>query len=215
MFSRRRSAPLTQNTPDNTPNTPVNWRRLLGYLGPYKLRMVLAIVALVASSLIGLLFPLIIVQLLNTVLKQHDLTQLNGLTAALVGLFFVSAAFNFFQSYSLTYIGERIILDLRTSLYRHLQALSLDFYANRRVGEIVSRLSSDVTQVRSVLTNNITQLLGSTMSLVGFFPMFSFPNPRLFGFGVVRALVIVVVAVLFWRSLQGLSTNVQDEITGA
>src|SRR5258707_15864619 len=99
MFSRRRSAPLTQNTPDNTPNTRVNWRRLLGYLGPYKLRMGLAIVALVASSLIGLLFPLIIVQFLNTVLNHHDLTQLTGPTAPLGGLVFLSAASNFFQSY--------------------------------------------------------------------------------------------------------------------
>lgn len=212
MFNRRR-APLrrAQDVPD-TPNTPVNWRRLLGYLRPYKGRMALAIVALAVTSGMSLAFPLVIVRLLDSVLKQHDLTQLNLLAGVLVGLFFLQAAFTFFQSYSLNYVGEWIILDLRTELYKHLQFLSLDFYANRRVGEIVSRISSDVTQVRSVLTNNITQLLSSVVLLIGSVVIVFYLNPRLVGFVLVLALVVVGVAVVFGRSFQGLSTKVQDEL---
>ncbi|MCX6047880.1 MAG: ABC transporter transmembrane domain-containing protein [Chloroflexi bacterium] len=212
MFNRRR-APLrrAQDAPD-TPNTPVNWRRLLGYLRPYKGRMALAIVALAVTSGMSLAFPLVIVRLLDSVLKQHDLTQLNLLAGVLVGLFFLQAAFTFFQSYSLNYVGEWIILDLRTELYKHLQFLSLDFYANRRVGEIVSRISSDVTQVRSVLTNNITQLLSSVVLLIGSLVIVFYLNPRLVGFVLVLALVVVGVAVVFGRSFQGLSTKVQDEL---
>ncbi|CAN5667526.1 ABC transporter ATP-binding protein [soil metagenome] len=212
MFNRRR-APLrrAQDAPD-TPNTPVNWRRLLGYLRPYKKRMALAIGALAVTSAMSLAFPLVIVRLLDSVLKQHDLTQLNLLAGVLVVLFFLQAAFTFFQSYSLNYVGEWIILDLRTELYKHLQFLSLDFYANRRVGEIVSRISSDVTQVRSVLTNNITQLLSSIVLLIGSVIIVFYLNPRLVGFVLVLALVVVGVAVVFGRSFQGLSTKVQDEL---
>ncbi len=212
MFNRRR-APLrrAQDAPD-TPNTPVNWRRLLGYLRPYKGRMALAIGALAVTSGMSLAFPLVIVRLLDSVLKQHALTQLNLLAGVLVVLFFLQAAFTFFQSYSLNYVGEWIILDLRTELYKHLQFLSLDFYANRRVGEIVSRISSDVTQVRSVLTNNITQLLSSVVLLIGSVIIVFYLNPRLVGFVLVLALVVVGVAVVFGRSFQGLSTKVQDEL---
>src|SRR5678815_706022 len=86
-------------------------------------------------------------RLLDSVTQVKSYGSLNGLALLLVGLFLVQAAFSFVQSYLLTYVGERIVYDLRTSLYNHLQRLSLDFYAVRRVGEIVSRLSSDVTPV--------------------------------------------------------------------
>jgi ATP-binding cassette, subfamily B, bacterial MsbA len=197
------------------PITSVNWRRLLGFLRPYRSRMLLAIVALAVSSLIGLAFPLVIIQLLDSVLKQHDQAQLTSLALALVGLFFVQAAFTFLQSYMLNYIGEWIVLDLRTTLYRHLHRLSLDFFANRRVGELVSRFSSDVTQVRTVLTNNITQLLSNLVTLVGSIVIVFLLNPRLVGFVLALALGIVGVATVFGRWFQRLSTTVQDELAQA
>jgi subfamily B ATP-binding cassette protein MsbA len=174
--------------------------------------MALAIVALAVASAINLAFPLVIVRLLNAVLQQGNGAQLNLLALALVGLFLLQAAFTFFQSYNLNYVGESIILDLRETLYRHLHTLSLDFFANRRVGEIVSRISSDVTQVRTLLTNNVTQLLSSVVALVGSIVIVFLLNPRLVGFVLVLALGIVGIAVVFGRSFQRLSTNVQDAL---
>jgi ATP-binding cassette, subfamily B, bacterial MsbA len=200
---------------DNTPNTPVNWRRLLGYLRPYVLRMSVAIVMLAFYSAVGLIFPMVIGQLLDSVFQQKDMNQLNAITTALVGLFLLQSAAAFIQGYNLTYIGERIVLDLRTTLYRHLQDLSLDFYANRRVGEIVSRMSSDVTQVRSVLTNNVTQLLSQGISLIGSIIIIFALNPRLTLFIVVLAPTLAVIAIAFGRSFQGLSTKVSDELANA
>src|SRR5574341_381536 len=189
MFGGRRRQD-TRRDPD-APLPPLNvvsLGRLFGYLMPYKGWMALALVALVLGNAINLAFPLVIVQLLDSVLKNHDAAQLSNFALGLVGLFLLGAVFNLFQSYALNYIGERIIIDLRTSLYRHLHNLSLDFFANRRVGEIVSRLSSDVTQVRTVLTNNVSQLLGSVISLVGSIVIVFILNPRLVGFVLVLAL---------------------------
>lgn len=208
MFNRRtrssRSEPQIQ--------TPLDWRRLLVYLRPYRLRMAFAILALAVASLTALAFPLVIVQLLDAVLSARDPNRLATFTLALLGLFFIQALFTFFQSYMLSYVGERIVLDLRTTLYRHLQGLSLDFYANRRVGELVSRISSDVTQVRSVLTNNFTQLLSAIVSLTGSVVIVFILNPRLVGFVLVLALTIVVIGFVFGRGFQRLSTHVQDEL---
>jgi len=216
MFNRRRAPTRrTQDGEDATPNTPINWRRLFGYLYPYRGRMALAIGALALTSAMSLAFPLVIVRLLDSVLTQRNQSQLNMLALALVVLFLLQATFTFFQSYSLNYIGEWIILDLRTALYKHLQFLSLDFYASRRVGELVSRISSDVTQVRSVLTNNITQLLSSIVMLIGSIVIIFYLNPRLVGFVLVLALAVVGVAVVFGRSFQKLSTMVQDELANA
>ena len=215
MFSFRRGGRNKQNTPEPTLTTPISWRRLVAFLGPYKGRIALAIGALILASLLGLSFPLIIVQLLDCVLKERNQDQLNMLALALVGIFFLQATLTFFQGYSLSYVGERIILDLRTALYRHLQGLSLDFFANRRVGEIISRISSDVTQVRSLLTNNITQLLSNVMSLVGSLIIVFLLNSRLVGFVLVLALVIVGIAVFFGRYFQKFSTTVQDALASA
>jgi subfamily B ATP-binding cassette protein MsbA len=213
MFQRRGRATLGgRYPPDTTPIISVDWRRLFRFLAPYRWRMALAIVALAVYSLINLAFPLVIVQLLDAVLKQRDQSQLAILALALVGLFFVQATFSFLQSYLLSYIGEWIVLDLRTALYKHLHSLSLDFYASRRVGEIISRISSDVTQVRGVLTNNITQLLSNLVTLIGSIVIVFLLNPRLVGFVLVLALAIVGVAAVFGRQFQRLSTTVQDEL---
>jgi ATP-binding cassette, subfamily B, bacterial MsbA len=214
MFSRRRAKPKDETT-DNTPNTPISWRRLFSYLGPYKFRMVIATLALALASAVGLAFPLVVGQLLQSVLTQGDISQLNNLALALSALFLFQAAFYFVQGFNISFVGERIVLDLRTALYRHLQSLSLDFYAERRVGEIMSRISSDVTQVRSMLTNNVTTLLNQIVSLAGSIVIVFVLNPYLTGFILVLIPVLLVVGILFGRPLQRLSTQVQDELAAS
>ncbi len=217
LKSRSEPHPPSKNLQPNiqNPNDPLDWRRLLRYLRPYRGHMALAIAMLAGSSAIGLTFPLVIVRLLDAVLQQQNLALLNGLALALLGMFLLQALLTFGQGYTLNVIGERIVLDLRVALYRHLQALSLDFFASRRTGEILSRLSSDVTQVRAVLTNNITQLLSSLIALVGSVIIVFLLNPRLVGFVLVLALGVVVVAASFGRMLQRLSTRAQDELASA
>jgi subfamily B ATP-binding cassette protein MsbA len=190
----------------------VNWGRLLGYLKPYRGRMVLALGALVLSTAFGLAFPAVIVQLLATVTSTPDSGPLNLLTGALIGIFLLQAVFGFFQSYLLAYIGEGIVLDLRTAFYNHLQALSLDFYATRRVGDLVSRLSSDVTQMRAMLTTTITSLLSQLLTLIGAIAILLTLNVQFTGFILALAPVLIVIAVFFGRRIQQRSTKLQDQL---
>src|SRR5207253_6813683 len=116
--SNRRQAAANQASEGQdqaVPLTSVDWRRLFGYLQPYRWRMALATLALLLSSGLGLAFPLVIVRLLESVTQAKSYGSLNGLALLLVGLFLVQAAFAFVQSYLLTYVGERIVYDLRTS----------------------------------------------------------------------------------------------------
>jgi subfamily B ATP-binding cassette protein MsbA len=214
-FGRRGRGRRSSEEVPETPNTPVNWARLFSYLSPYKGRMVIALTALIVYSALGLVFPLVIGQLFGSVFQQQDMQQLTNITLGLMGIFVIQASFSFIQSYSLTFIGESILVNLRTQLYAHLQQLSLDFYANRRVGELVSRISSDVTQVRSVLTNNVTQLLSQTISLLGSVILVFILDPRLTVFILVLAPILIVLGFTFGRSFRGLSTRVQDELAGS
>ena len=190
----------------------VNWGRLFGYLRPYAGRMGLAILALVVSTGLGLVFPLVIVRLLDTVTKAKDAGPLNTLAATLVAVFLVQALFSFLQGYLLAVIGERVVYDLRTNLYHHLQSLSLDFYAGRRVGEIVSRLSSDVTQMRSMLTNNVTSLLSQVLSLVGALVIVLTINAHLTLFILALVPALILIAGVFGSRIQKASTGVQDQL---
>src|SRR5690349_2300373 len=114
--AQRMAAQKTENTNDAGAKQPqlslreVNWGRLLGYLRPYIWQMALAIVALLISTGLGLAFPAVIVQLLNSVTQTGQSGSPNMLAAMLLGIFLVQATFNFVQSYLLAYIGERIVL---------------------------------------------------------------------------------------------------------
>ncbi|HVN14838.1 MAG TPA: ABC transporter ATP-binding protein [Anaerolineales bacterium] len=190
----------------------VNWGRLFGYLKPYRGRMGLALLALLVSSGFGLAFPLVIVRLLDSVTKAKSFAPLNNLALLLIGIFLLQAIFTSIQSYLLAYIGEHIVYDLRTSLYNQLQKLSLSFYSSRRVGDIVSRLSSDVTQMRTMLTNNLTGFLSQVITLIGAIVIVLTMNTRLTLFILALVPVLIVVAGVFGSRLQKASTQIQDQL---
>jgi subfamily B ATP-binding cassette protein MsbA len=193
----------------------VDWRRLIGHLKPYRGRMAVAIVAMLASAGLGLSFPLIIVRLLDSVTRSHSLATLNSLAMLLVGVFLAQAAFSFLQSNLLATVGERIVRDLRTRLYRHLHSQSLEFFGTRRVGEIVSRLSSDVTQMRTVLTSNVTSLLSQTVSVFGALAIVIRINVHLTLFIFALMPVLIAVGIVFGKRIQKASVGVQDDLAAS
>jgi len=193
----------------------VPWGRLLGYLRPHLGLFVIALVALLVSTLAGLLLPLVIGGFVGTVVDAQDEESLDRLILALVGLTLVLAVTTFAQTWSLGVIGERIVARLRAQVFDRLVTLELDFYVRRRVGELISRLSSDVTQVRTMLTQTLTSLLSSTLSLVGSIVILLLLSPTLLIIILALAPAIVFMAVVFARPLRRLSTRVQDAIAAS
>ncbi len=192
--------------------SPEQTRRLLGYLRSYRGRMIGAMAALLLGTALGLVFPLVIQRLVDTVIRSGDQLVLNRLAGGLVLLFLVRAAFSFVQSFNLSYIGEKIVLDLRRDLYAHLHTLSLRFYADRRVGEILSRLSADVTSIRTGLTNSIATALGQAISFVGALAIMLALNWRLSLAILLLAPAVARTAVFFGRGLRRLSRTLSDQL---
>jgi subfamily B ATP-binding cassette protein MsbA len=210
-YEEKRRSAADQNNPALSFKA-LNWGRLLSYLKPYWRKMGLALLALLASSGFGLAFPLVIVRLLDSVTKAKSVAPLNNLALMLIGIFLLQALFSSVQSYMLSYIGEHIVFDLRTSLYAQLQKLSLSFYSSRRVGDIVSRLSSDVTQMRTMLTGSLTGFLSQLLTLIGSIVIVLTMNARLTLFILALIPVLIVVAAVFGSRLQKASTHIQDEL---
>jgi ATP-binding cassette, subfamily B, bacterial MsbA len=215
MF-RRPSRRLASIQPDaEIPDIPVNFRRLIGYLRPYKFRLVLAITALTVSSLLSLVFPAVIRDVVDSVLTEGNLTRLDQVTLLLLLVFLIRSFSTLIQTYMFNYVGERIVVDLRLQLFRHLQALSLNFFVQRRVGELVSRLASDVTVMRSVLTSNINTLLQQVLIMIGSVVVMFILNWRLTLFILALTPIVVALGAVFGLVLRRISTQIQDELADA
>ena len=187
-------------------------KRLFSYLAPYRGYMFIAVIALVVGAGLGLVFPWIMQSLVDSVLTQGDSDQLNRITAFLIATFLIRSVFYYFQGYSLSYIGERIVVDLRRQTYQHLHQLSLRFFTDRRTGELVSRLSSDVTLVRTVLTNNVATVLSQALTFIGSLVLMLILNWRLTLFILALAPLVAISGAIFGARLRGLSTKVQDQL---
>lgn len=212
IFSRRRRKVV--DTPDIPPG-PVQWRRMIAYLSPYRWRIVLALVALTLSAALSLVFPAVMSDVVDSVLVNGDVILLDRITAVLIAVFLLRSVITLIETYNLNYVGERILADIRKQLYQHLQTLSLRFFTERRVGELVSRISNDVTVMRSVLTNNINTLLQQSLTLIGSVIIMFLLNARLTLFILVMIPIVVLLGFVFGFYLRRISTQVQDEIAGS
>jgi subfamily B ATP-binding cassette protein MsbA len=198
-----------------TPPGPVNWRRLFGYLRPYWKRMAVAFLALTGSAALSLVFPAVIGNVVDSVLNARNMQLLDHITIGLLLVFVLRSLTSLVETYNLNYVGERIVIDLGVQLYRHLQTLSLGFFAKRRVGELVSRMSRDVTLVRTVLTNNVSSLLQQVLIMIGAIIVMVSINWRLTLFILVLTPLIIGVGTVFGFYMRRISTQIQDELAGS
>lgn len=199
----------------DAPATPMQWRRLLAYLTAYKLRLFLSTIGLFFASALSLVFPAVIQRVIDSVFTDADIALLDAITLALLAVFIFRSLASFVQNYNLNYVGEKLVVDIRCELYAHLQSLSIKYYNSKRVGELISRISSDVTVVRTVLTGNISAFLQQALTLVGSVAIMFYLNWRLTLFIIVLMPIIVAVAFVLGSAIRRASTRVQDEIAGA
>ena len=213
MIQIRRTRP--ENPDRDIPDTPVPWRRMIGCLAPYKRRLLLAMIGLILSSALSLVFPAVIRNVVDSVFTDADRGLLDAITAALLLVFAFRSLAAFVQNYNLSFVGEKIVVDIRQELYAHLQSLSIKFFTDRRVGELISRISSDVTVMRTVLTGNVSTLLQQSLTLLGSVAIMFWLNWRLTMFIIVLMPVIVIVGFIFGMAIRRISAEVQDELAGA
>lgn len=164
------------------------------------------------NAAIGLAFPALIQLIVDTVIERQDPANLNKVTLfALAGLivFTLSAIIGL---YHINYIGEHVVIDIRKELYSHMQSLSMGFFAEQRIGELISRLSNDVARIRHTITDNIVDALQYTVAMTGALMIMVWVNWQLTLF--VLAILPVVMSIglfLGYFSLKD-SAKVQLEV---
>ncbi|MEP7199642.1 MAG: ABC transporter transmembrane domain-containing protein, partial [Chloroflexota bacterium] len=191
------------------------FRRLFAFVRPYRVRLIVALAAIIVGSLLGLAGPYALQFLIDAVFKQNDAALLNQITAILLGIFALQSVFYFIRSYLLAVVGERVMADLRVKLFAHLESLSLSFFNERRTGELVSRLTNDVATVRGVVTSDIATALSQGLTFVGALALIIVTDWRLTLFMGALVPLIILVALVFGRRLRKVSTAVQDQLAHA
>ncbi len=177
--------PWARDPHDTRPHVPA--RRVLALIWPYRGRMLLAGFFLACTSAVALALPLGLQRLIDTVFTRHDPSLLNVVTLALLALFALRGVLDAAQSYLVASTGQRLTADLRERLFAHLERLSLRYYDERRTGELISRVTSDVSLIQTSLTDNVLPLVGQAVTLVGAIAIVATINWRL-------TLVVLLVA---------------------
>jgi subfamily B ATP-binding cassette protein MsbA len=194
---------------------PERLSRLIPLIRPYLGQLTLATLALLGSALIGLAFPMVVRYLLDAAFVERDRELLDRVALLLVALFSVQSVLNYVQAYLLSAVGERAVAGLRRDLFARLLAMPPGFFAERRTGELTSRLTVDTSLLQGVLSHQVSEFSRQVLALVGGVVLLTYLQPRLTLTALGVAPLVVGSAMYFGRRLRRMTTGVQDRVAEA
>lgn len=209
-----------------TPFDFAHLKRSFVYIKKYKGKMITALVLSVFAAISGLLGPLITQYALDNTIPQKNMGQLVLLTLAFVGTIAVSITFSTIRSRIMTVVGQDIIFDIRTDLFKHLQELPFEYYDNRPHGKILIRVVNYVNSVSDMLSNGIINVILECLNMLFIMIFMFFVNVKL-SLVVLSGLPIFAVIMMMikkrqrkaWQDVSNKSSNLnaylQENITGA
>jgi ATP-binding cassette subfamily B protein len=142
-------------------------RRIIAFFRPYRLQVGVVVVAILATSLLGLINPILLKLLIDDALPNKDFGRLNLYVGLMIALPILTGLIGIGQSYLNNAIGQRVMQDLRAALYSHLQRMPLRFFTETKTGEIQSRLANDVGGVQGVVTDTASSVASNLAVTIG------------------------------------------------
>ena len=182
---------------------------LFPYLKPYKKVLTFAIVLSMIGSLLALGQPLLIGQLISAVEENREIQTL---AIAIIALIISSALINAFQFYLLYKTGEGVVLSTRKALVARLLRLPIWQYDRRRTGDLVSRVGSDSTLLKAVLTQGLVDALGGLLQFFGAIIVMAFIDPLLLGSTLLVVFVAVGAIAFTGRKIRSATTKAQQKV---
>jgi ATP-binding cassette subfamily B protein len=156
------------------------YRRALQFIVPYWPRLVLILATGVVSTGFGLLQPYFSKLLIDDALLRRDMRMLLIVSGLMFGVTVVGFALNILSSYTYVRFSASVLFDMRLALYRHLQMLSPRFWAQRKLGDVISRINNDIAEVQRVSADSLLSVLSNIVFLIGSIGIMITLSPRLF-----------------------------------
>ena len=141
--------------------------RLLKYIRPYMHRLMMAILCTIMASACNLYLPWIIKDVVDKVLVQKDTFMLYVIAISIVVIFIIRGLFFYGQSYLMSWVGQKVVIDIRGEIFRKLQRLSLAFYDKNKTGTIMSYVTNDVAALQTAMVEKAVELVTEGLVLIG------------------------------------------------
>src|SRR6266542_5325016 len=178
-------------------------RRLLTYLRPYKPQVALALAAIISASVLQLAQPYLMKLAIDRYIRAGDLAGVNRIAIAFFFILIGSFLLEYVQTWLLQMTGQRIMYDIRLQVYRHLQAIDLQFYDRNPVGRLMTRVTTDVDVINDMFTSGVVSIFGDVFTLAGIMIVMLTMNWRL-------ALVAFAVLPLIFLVTQWFRRHVRE-----
>jgi ATP-binding cassette, subfamily B, bacterial len=184
------------------------------YAYPYRLKYFLGLIALAFSIGTSLLFPKLLGEIL-AVLEKKSAYSINQVIVVLVIVLVLQSVFSFGRVYFFTQVSERTIADIRKSLYSKIISLPIHFFEQRRVGELMSRITSDIGMLQGLITTTVAEFIRQVITIIVGVVIISLISWKLTVFMLATFPILIVVALLFGRYIRKLSAEAQKELAAA
>lgn len=186
------------------------------FVWPYRFSFFMGMLFLLFSSLTLLTFPFVAGKLIDTASGESWLVEdINLIALMLVGILLIQSIFSFFRVWLFAKVNERSMRDIRKALYSQLVQLPMTFFDKRRTGELISRITSDVSMLQEAFSTTLAELFRQLITLLAGVAFLFFTTPKLTLFMVATFPVLVIFAMVFGRFIRKLSKQTQDELAAA
>ena len=189
--------------------------RLTPYLHRYRHQITLALIALIIASVATLLVPIAVRRIIDHGFTTANATLVNQYFAVMIAVVLILAASSAIRFYYVMWLGEKIVADVRDTLFEHLLKLSPAFYESQKTGEVISRLTADTTQIKSAFSSTASIALRNVVMLVGAITMMIVTSPKLAGLAGLAIPLIVLPLVIYGRRVRVLSRTAQDKLAAS
>jgi ATP-binding cassette, subfamily B, bacterial len=185
---------------------------LFPYLRLYRRQVVYALIALVFASASTLVVPLAVRQILDQGFNAANINLINTYFLGMIGVVAVLAASSAIRFYYVSWIGERVVADVRDALFSHLLTLTPQFYETQKTGNVVSRLTADTTQIKSAFSSTASIALRNAVTLIGALALMIYTSPYMSMLAAVAIPFVVLPLVFYGRKVRALSRKAQDAL---
>jgi ABC-type multidrug transport system fused ATPase/permease subunit len=195
-----------------------NWKEAIAifkFIHPYRAYFFTGLIFILLSSLSTLSFPYMLKNLIdssNAISRGEKVMNPTTIALLMVGILVAQMLFSFGRVYCFSYAGENALSSLRKAVYEKMIQLPMDFFAQRRVGELSSRLSADLSQIQDAMSIMLAEILRGILTLLIGIGLILFISPQLTLVMLSVIPIIIIVAVVFGKKIRSLSREAQDQL---
>ena len=187
-----------------------NYKRLLQYIRPYLKRLGLAIVCIVVAAACNLYLPWIIKDMVDKVLADKDMVMLYVICVSIVVVFLIRGIFYYGQSYLVSYIGQKVVIDVREVMFRKFQRMPMAYFDKHQTGETMSYITNDVSAIQSALVDQLIEMVTEGSILIGSIVMMVYLDWKLSLLTLVVIPLVGQAMKIFGRKLKRNGTVIQE-----